>query len=212
MSLLLSGTYLYGAIPSVSSSSFFTMACWFRPTESNAATLMSMKSIDGDLFRLSLLQDNQFVNVRLTARQNAGTDGTATSNVDLPMNTWQHVVGVASGNGLRILYVNGVPTTDSSSRVLAGMNALSFGSGPTGDFTPTTGSFSGFVAEAAIWNKALSRPEVEQLVAGYSPSLVNPQGLVFYSPLINNGWDISRGALLTGTVTASGPHARVYGK
>ena len=41
----------------------------------------------------------------------------------------------------------------------------------------------GSLAEAAIWNAALSDAEVAALATGVSPLLVRPGSLVFYAPL-----------------------------
>ena len=45
-------------------------------------------------------------------------------------------------------------------------------------------SMDGYMAEAAVWNVALTSAEVSVLSKGYSPLLVRPQSIVSYWPLI----------------------------
>jgi hypothetical protein len=45
---------------------------------------------------------------------------------------------------------------------------------------------SGSIAEAAIWNVALTDAKVAILAAGFSPLFVDPQSLVAYWPLVRD--------------------------
>ena len=96
-----------------------------------------------------------------------------------------HLAGVAAASNNRSLYRNGAQigstnTTDISSGAYApngvdvGMRDRSSG---------ITGRTWGKLAEAAIWNAALSLEEIRALSRGMSPLLIRPGNLVFYGPL-----------------------------
>ena len=71
--------------------------------------------------------------------------------------------------------------------------------------------FSGQVAEAAIWNVALTDAEVDALAHGFTPDQIRPQSLVFYTPLVRNIQDLKGGLTITNNNTATvSDHPRVY--
>lgn len=97
------------------------------------------------------------------------------------INTWQHAAGVCSGLSSASAYLNGGSKGTSTVTTLA----------PTYDQTTVGGrfdtinhAFSGSIAEAGIWDVALTDAEVATLALGYSPLLVRPASLVAYWPLI----------------------------
>lgn len=69
---------------------------------------------------------------------------------------------------------------------------------------------SGLIAEAAIWNAALTDAEVAVLAAGYSPLLVRSQSLVFYIPLVREILDVVGGVTITNNNGSTvGDHCRI---
>ena len=97
-------------------------------------------------------------------------------------NEWHHAAFVASSSTSMFAYLDGVPGAEEA-------NA----NDPTGIDTAIIGAWkiasttlyywSGLLAEAAIWDVALTTVEIALLSAGYSPLFVRPGNLVKYWPL-----------------------------
>ena len=115
--------------------------------------------------------------------------GQAITSTPPPTNTWFHACGVYTSTTSRAAYINGgskgtdttSTTTPFPSRTSIGKrdnasNDRAFGAGGTG-----------YLADVAIWNVALTDAEVLSLSKGFSPLLVRPSALVFYSPLYGVG-------------------------
>src|ERR1700741_5384202 len=92
--------------------------------------------------------------------------------------------GVWSASKSRSAYFNGGgKATNSATQTPSGINATAIGA-----FLDTSPDryHAGMVAEAAIWNVALTDAEVAVLAAAISPLAVRPGSLVAYWPLIGN--------------------------
>ncbi len=193
-----------------------TMACWFNVTNQvNPYTLMAVGdggSPGNGRFDLQARGDiNDSISIfcsSSTANQSANTTTSFTAN------TWHHAAGVFAAIDSRSVFLNGggkqtvtISVTPASiDRTRIGVSA---------DSTPF-GYMDGHIAEAAIWNVALTDAEVAILAKGYSPLLVRPSGLVFYAPSIRDvsagAWpELIGGVALTevGTPTV-GVHTRVF--
>ena len=71
---------------------------------------------------------------------------------------------------------------------------------------------NGYIAESAIWDIALNSSEINALAKGYKPSLIRPNKLQFYSPLIRNLIDTRKGVSITNNNSATViQHPRIYG-
>src|SRR3990167_1220621 len=103
------------------------------------------------------------------------------------LDTWSHVAGVFASDASRICYLNGSagaenttsktpPYTPNNVLLGARINVDSSIGGSTGTLTQ--------LAEAAIWNVALTAAEILHLSLGYSPLFVRPESLAVYYPLI----------------------------
>lgn len=68
--------------------------------------------------------------------------------------------------------------------------------------------WDGNLAEAAFWNAILTDGEFAALAKGYSPSLIRPQSLTMYCPLVRANVDY-KGAAPTVNGTVVQPHPRV---
>jgi hypothetical protein len=67
------------------------------------------------------------------------------------------------------------------------------------------------ICEVGVWSTGLTADEIASLARGVSPSLVRPQSLVFYAPLIREPVDFLGGLTLTNTNGATvSNHARIY--
>ncbi len=71
--------------------------------------------------------------------------------------------------------------------------------------------YTGRIADAAIWNVALTADEIASLADGMTCDKVRPQSLVFYAPLIRTLQDLKSGLTITNNNTATvADHPRVY--
>ena len=86
-------------------------------------------------------------------------------------------------------------TIDTTDLTPTGINELLIGarrfSGAVGLY------FDGSIAEAAIWNAALTDDEILSLAKGFTPDQIRPQNLVFYAPLIRELQDLRGGLTIT---------------
>lgn len=126
-------------------------------------------------------------------------------------NEWHNLVGVFSTTSAReVYYDNTVGNNHPAATVTpAGLDTTRIGaflySGGT------YGAFDGRIADAAVWNAALTAAEVAQYNLGVSPLLIRPGALVSYWPLhgrATNEEDWVGGRLMTATNTAAYAHPR----
>tara|TARA_R110000868_G_scaffold270845_1_gene530319 strand:- start:235 stop:879 length:645 start_codon:yes stop_codon:yes gene_type:complete len=190
-----------------------TLACWFNsqddinnnillyvgsPTTTQRCTLSAAGNLAGDP-------------VRVFSAGNLTTNGANTST-GWTVNTWNHACGVFSSNSSRAVYLNGggkVSTTANVGPPSSAWTEMAISSQIAS--SSRTSYFDGLIAEAGIWNAALTDNEVASLAKGMTCNLVRPQSLVFYAPLIRNLQDVRRGLTLTNNNTAIvANHPRVY--
>lgn len=189
-----------------------TMACWFKASNTTA---------NHGLLNIS---DNATggQGIRLNAQGTAVGDpirivsvGTTTviveTTTNYTANTWTHACGVFASSTSRTVYINGGNSASSTvSSTATGENRLFVG------VTRAASSFSNFlsgdIAEVGIWNAALTSDEVLSLAKGFSPSLIRPQSLTIYAPMVRDLLDFSRNRLtITNNNTATvSTHTRVY--
>ncbi len=112
----------------------------------------------------------------------------ADSTIAYTANVWHHACGVEASATSRAVYLDGGSKgTNADNRTPDGANEVQIGqyARSTGD-----GDLIGDVAEAAIWNVALTDAEVAILAKGYSPLFVRPESLIFYMPLVRDIYDV----------------------
>lgn len=161
-----------------------TLACLFNSDDDTAGqTLMQVTDTAGgtDYHRIALRGDAG--GDLLEARSRNG-GGVALTTTGFSANTRHHACGVFAANNDRAIFIDGGSKgTDTTVSNDAGLDAVSIGR--SGDASP--GNYmSGSIAEAAIWDVALTDVEVAILAAGYSPLFVRPQNLVAYWALIRD--------------------------
>lgn len=69
-------------------------------------------------------------------------------------------------------------------------------------------NFNGTIAEAGIWNVALTDDEILGLARGFTPNQIRPQSLQLYAPLVRNLIDVRGGraiANVNGATVATHP-------
>lgn len=187
-----------------------TIACWARPSESNAG-IVSV-GVNGGTHRNQLTAAGSDSGTYRIAASSVGSvtannaDGT---NRDYKNQTW-HLAGVFSSSSGRSIYVaglsEGTSTTDVGSQ--NSFTSLTIGS----RWATTIGAYySGWIAEIGIWNVALTAAEIASLSKGMTCDKVRPQSLVFYAPLVRNLQDVKGGLTITNNNTATvAAHPRVY--
>jgi hypothetical protein len=111
------------------------------------------------------------------------TFGTATSTAGFTANTWHHAAGVFTNATSRAAFIDGGNKgTDVTNVTPTNLDNVTIGA--QGHSGGVFSHFSGSIAEAAIYNIALSDAEVALLAKGFSPLFIRPEALVAYWPLI----------------------------
>jgi len=208
------------ASPSGLSDVPFTLACWFNTQNatrnqcllqvgdfatSQRCTLFAMGNTAGDPVRLQVF--------------GSIATATAVTSTGWTTNTWNHVCGTAMPTGSFpfqefAIYLNAGGKVTSAANVgppSAPWSSTSIGVQQALGVINTGTYFDGLIAEAGIWNVALTDDEIASLAKGMTCNLVRPQSLVFYAPLIRNLQDVKGGLTLTNNNTATVvDHTRVY--
>lgn len=193
-----------GVFPSVALP--LTLAAWARRTVAGAShSLIGLNVASGSpnsRYDISI----QATNVPRALHQNNATVGIAQGG-SVGASTWSHICGVFTSTTSRSIFTNGgskttnttsVPTFTNDTAVIGAV----IGSGSYAEF------FNGDIAEGAIWNIALTDDEVLSLARGFSPLLIHPQNLIFYTSLARDVLDI-KGTALTTTGTTVSDHTRI---
>lgn len=186
----------------------FTMACWVKSSTPNQAKTIMYMGNSGTTSRFQLdIASNLF---RLTA----GAGGpTVSANGTIPVNNevWYHIAGVCTSPTNRYITINGSnkSLTNTTSRIPLGINNITLGAQI---LSSTVGSFfQGTIAEAAIWNVALTDDQVLSLGQGFAPYLIEPNNLKFYNRCIRESQDLYGGVNLTSFNLSIQDHPRIYG-
>lgn len=187
----------------------FTMACWFRVTSAGTnRTLMSIEnSTATDGWRLICSGTNV---IRFAGRSNNTITFQLDTTATWTANTWHHACATSASNSNRSIYLDGGNVITSSTTVTAPAAART--NITIGAAANTGQPFTGQIAEVAIWNEVLTASEIASLGKSMSPSLIRPQSLRVYIPLIRELNELSSRLSLQ---AISGPtvdtHPRIYG-
>lgn len=160
-----------------------TLAAWVLPQRNTAYEdpLCLARSADNSTGWFLQLRGPDGMRVAaVTASQN--TFAIARSGNAYTLGTWHHVAGVFEHAASRLVYLDGV----GGARETTNLNVSAVDRMLVGAWERLGGwiaYFAGAVAEAAVWQQALSAAEIAQLAAGYSPLLVRAESLVAYWPL-----------------------------
>lgn len=187
-----------------------TLAAWVRPTSAiSFPAIVAAGALTGNVDRNVLALAG--TNIAVTANGGGTVGQVITATNTVTTNAWNAVAGVFSSASSRTAYINGVDSGSSTTTIGSAVAATDisvgarFAAGAWGNFFP------GDIAEVGVWTVALSAAEVLSLARGVSPSLVRPQSLVFYAPLVRELIDLRFGLAITNNNTATvASHARAY--
>ncbi len=166
-----------------------TFACWFN-TDSNTVEEILMyigdkDSADLNYWALLLKGDTAGDPVRAKAASGSASSAASTST-GFSTATWQHACAVFASATDRRAFINGGSKGTNATSRTPGATPDRTSIGRYGDSTPSN-YYDGRIAEAAIWNVALTDNEVQMLAQGVSPLFVRTASLVSY-------WPIGRGS------------------
>jgi hypothetical protein len=162
----------------------FSVSAWYRPTTLNAGTVLGIGSSGTSQYVALGMQatGNGFLEV-----SGGGTaDAFATGNFS--DNTWHHLGGVNVSNSNRTFYADGIAGTTNTTAITpsgASRDRVTIGALRSNGSLISTAQ--GDIAECAIWSVDLTAAEMAALAAGFSPLLIRPAALVFYTQLIGRG-------------------------
>lgn len=162
-----------------------TLACWFNPANITAAhPLLGVYDGGGSLIdAIYLIASGNAAGdpLRASVAQN-GSFGEAGSSTGFSASTWQHACGVFTASNSRDVYLNGGSKGSNTTNLTPSGIANTFIGRYRNNASNAYASAS--VAEAAIWNVALTESEIAALAAGYSPLMIRPDALVAYWPVV----------------------------
>lgn len=205
------------AAPVVDGNQPMSFSCWFRTSDTTTnQTILYLGPNTGSPgdHRYSIAAAGAVTNdpIRFTIISNGS--GPTVDSVAYVANTWYHVCGVSANISTHTLYVNGtsyggagvgfsIPNFTSANATLAiGARYLN------GTWLQYANAD---IADVGVWRAALNASEALALARGACCSLVRPQSLVFYSPLIRDLTDIARSRTITNNNTATvSNHPRIY--
>jgi hypothetical protein len=165
-----------------------TMACWAYSVDAgNRQFLMWIGDKDDAQRWYSISMDGNQAGDPVRLQRRNGSDVNVDSTSGYSTSTWHHVAGVfTADNDVAILLDGGSKGTDATSVAPNSWDRTSIAR--AGDSSP--GAYlDGRVAEAAVWDAALTDAEVAILAKGISPLFVRPQSLAAYWPLIRDSDD-----------------------
>jgi hypothetical protein len=188
------------------------MACWYKPTSGGDYGLVSVaENVGGDSPRHLLYQWSNSGNPRIAMYSDNGVGAQAVAAANSSTGAWNHACGVVASTSSRTAYLNGgnSGTDATGTSAISTCNQMAIGAYYSGGGLTAGFYLDGSIAEAAIWNVALTAAEVAVLGKGYSPLLIRPSALVFYAPLVRELQDIRGGRVLTNNSTTVSDHTRI---
>jgi hypothetical protein len=189
-----------------------TIACWFN-TDSNTTNQTLLTLNNGSVSQaLSPSSSLRLVSTGVTRAVSSSTTGNTlvTGSTPYTTNTWQHIAATFAATNSRSHYFQGLlensNTTDNRNSTPAW---VIIGSGGNGTYSPLQYT-NGRIAEVGVWNAVLTADEILSLARGVKPSLIRPQSLYTYIPLVRDVADYRNGVSITNNATAVAVHTRRY--
>lgn len=189
-----------------------TFACWFN-ANSLAATscLMSISDVGSanNHFDLDVLTTGAV----LAEYKAAGATVSQGTSTTISAGVWAHAAAVYVSRTSYTPYLNAGGAVTGTSDAGAAPSSLDVTSIGLLNRDTKLAPANALIAEAGLWNVALTAADVTALAKGFSPRLVRPDGLVDYWPLLGaTSPEIGlKGNTMTITGTlATAAHTRVF--
>lgn len=191
----------------------YTMACWFRDHQNTTADVLIAFANSGSGNNLSLKARGNAVGDPVGLRILGAGGINIVTTTGFTVNQWHHACALSAATNSHAVYIDGGSKGTSVVNVVpdAGMDRTAIG---VGEAAATFGPLDGEVAEAAVWDAALTDAEVAVLATGIRPIMVRPQSIVAYWPLVRNqAYDLVNGYVMTavGGPTVSAHAPVIYG-
>lgn len=125
---------------------------------------------------------------------------------------WRHLAGVYTPSTKLEAFLDGASHATNATGIMASIHS---GTAPLAvgmvSFASLNNCWDGLIAEAAVYNAALTAAEIASLAKGMTPDKIRPQNLVFYAPLVRDLIDAKGGRAITNNNAATvANHPRVY--
>lgn len=161
-----------------------TISCWFNTSLTNTNQILVGLYDTSNISNCALLlRPTALLSVSSRASSSTVFANASTTH---STNIWHHACGVWASSSSRSVYLDGGNVgTSTASRALYDIVNINLGN------STIVGSvgLQGNIGEIGIWNIPLDQTDILSLAKNISPRLIQPNNLVFYSPLIKNVYD-----------------------
>ena len=191
----------------------FSLSVWYNPDDFDAQGVPLEVDHSTEAARyIGIYVINPGGEVRAQS-QNGGEFATAQTTAQLTTGTWHHLAAVFASATSRIIYIDGGNSVSNTTEVNfgTGINRTTIGAAENGG--TQNNHADGQIAEAAVYDIALTAADVVVLSKAFSPLLVRRDALVSYWPIIGRTSpevDIVGGLNMTVTEATVAPHPRIY--
>lgn len=171
----------------------YSFGCWFNLTGSTDLQIMHIGSTSATT--ASVRMEVQMSQVTKAVKAVSGSTTAAATSTGATSGVWAHALCVVNGvSDIRVYLNGGGKATGGPGSAIT----------PTSVLIPYWSSNGGTVkvAECAVWSGALSDDDAASLAAGFSPFLIRPELLAFYTPGVRDVYD-ARGNAITTTGSAT---------
>lgn len=196
----------------VADGSATTISCWARP-DVVGNTLLNVSNSTGNAGALRLIMAAAGTRVVSINSSNVASIADTTTGSSA-IGVWGHHAGTFT-NAARSAFFNGAnKVTTTASNIASGFTRTQIGARRNASVVDTF--FNGRIAEVGIWNAILTDDEIASLGKGVSCSLVRPQNLVLYAPMIRELDDYSKTLFSFSTINTGaavdtlGVHPAIY--
>lgn len=190
-----------------------TLCAWVKSSGSYGTAVRGIltKYQTGTTQRSYALATNSSGQVFFIVSSN-GSASVAVTGATAVGTNWRHLSCVYTPSTRLEAFMDGASHATNTSSIIA---AIHSGTAPLAvgmvSFASLNNCWDGLIAEAAVYNAALTAAEIASLAKGMTPDKIRPQNLVFYAPLVRDLIDQKGGLTITNNNAATiVNHPRVY--